>query len=205
VRTKGTIASWNDEKGYGFISPLAGDDRTFVHIKAFANRARRPMVGDVVTYSLSTDARGRPRAEEAIIAGVPRPAKPERPSGFLALLLASGFLVVVAGAVWVSAIPTPILLVYLVVSFATFAAYALDKRAAEKGNWRTSESTLHLLAIAGGWPGALIAQSRLRHKTRKQPFRAVFWATVVLNCAAFAWLFTPEGADAWRSLVAALA
>jgi len=205
VRTKGKIASWNDEKGFGFISPLAGGDRTFVHIKAFANRARRPMVGDVVTYSVSTDARGRPRAEEATIAGVPRAVKSRRTSGFLAHLLAAGFLLVVAGAAWISAIPMPILLAYLVVSFATFAAYALDKSAAEEGNWRTSESTLHLLAFAGGWPGALIAQSRLRHKTRKQPFRAVFWATVVLNCAAFAWLFTPAGADAWRSLVAALA
>ena len=177
VRTKGKIASWNDEKGYGFISPLAGGDRTFVHIKAFANRARRPMVGDVVTYSVSADARGRLRAEDAAIAGVPGKVKPRQPSGFLDLLLASVFLLVVAGAVWLSAIPMPILIVYLVFSLATFAAYALDKSAAEKGNWRTSESTLHFLALAGGWPGALIAQSRLRHKTRKQPFRAVFWAT----------------------------
>jgi len=99
----------------------------------------------------------------------------------------------------------PILLAYLVVSVTTFAAYALDKIAAEKGNWRTSESTLHLLALVGGWPGALLAQSRLRHKTRKQPFRAVFWATVLLNCAAFVWLFTPEGADTWRSIVSAVA
>ena len=152
VRTKGKIASWNDEKGYGFISPLAGGDRTFVHIKAFANRARRPMVGDVVTYSVSADARGRLRAEDAAIAGVPGKVKPRQPSGFLDFLLASVFLLVVAGAVWLSAIPMPVLLVYLVVSLATFAAYALDKRAAEKGNWRTSESTLHLLALAGGWP-----------------------------------------------------
>ena len=205
MRIKGKIASWNDEKGYGFITPLGGGDRTFIHINAFANRASRPMVGDVVTYSVSADARGRLRAEEATIAGVSRSLKPRQPSGFFSRLLASAFLLVVAGAVWVSAIPMPILLVYLLVSFATFAAYALDKRAAEKGNWRTSEGTLHLLALAGGWPGALIAQGRLRHKTRKQPFRAVFWATVVLNCAALAWLFTPEGANAWRSLVAAVA
>jgi len=205
VRTKGKIASWNDGKGYGFISPLAGGDRTFVHIKAFANRARRPVVGDVVTYSVSTDARGRPCAEEATIAGVPKTVKPRQPSGLLSHVLALGFLLVVGGAVLVSAIPMPILLAYLVVSSATFAAYALDKMAAEKGNWRTSESTLHLLALVGGWPGALVAQSHLRHKTRKQPFRAVFWATVVLNCAAFAWLFTPEGSNAWRSIIAAVA
>lgn len=202
---KGKITSWNDDKGYGFISPLAGGNRIFVHIRAFANRARRPVVDDVVTYSMSADARGRPCAEAATIAGVPTTAKPKQPSGLLSHVLALGFLLFVGGAVLVSAIPMPILLAYLVVSSATFAAYALDKAAAEKGDWRTSESTLHLLALVGGWPGALIAQSRLRHKTRKQPFRAVFWSTVVLNCAAFVWLFTPEGANAWRSLIVAVA
>jgi len=120
-------------------------------------------------------------------------------------MTAAGFLLIVGGAVVVSAIPMSILLFYLVASSATFAAYAIDKSAARRGAWRTSESTLHLLALAGGWPGALIAQSRLRHKSKKQPFRAVFWATVVLNCAAFAWLFTPQGAKTWQSIVFAVA
>lgn len=205
MRTKGNIASWNDEKGYGFVSPLAGSDRIFVHIKAFATQSRRPVVGDVITYSVSTDARGRLCAEEASIAGVSKTAKRKSPSGFLTQVLAYGFLLVVGGAVLVSAIPMPILLIYLIVSSATFAAYALDKMAAEKGNWRTSENTLHLLALAGGWPGALIAQNNFRHKTKKQPFRAVFWVTVVLNCAVLFWLLTPEGTNAWRSIIAAVA
>ena len=98
-----------------------------------------------------------------------------------------------------------VLLFYLVVSTASYVAYALDKLAAKKGGWRTSESTLHLFSLVGGWPGALIAQNGLRHKTRKQPFRMVFWATVALNCAAFIWLFTPQGAKAWQSAVSAIA
>jgi uncharacterized membrane protein YsdA (DUF1294 family) len=137
--------------------------------------------------------------------GATKAAKQKSPSGFLPHALAFGFLVTVGGAVLLSAIPKPILLIYLVVSSATFAAYALDKKAAETGGWRTSENTLHLLALVGGWPGALIAQSNLRHKTRKQPFRAVFWITVVLNCAVFLWLCTPAGAGAWRSIIAAVA
>ena len=203
MRTKGKIVSWNDEKGYGFIFPLAGGDQTFVHIKAFANRSRRPVVGDVITYSVSTDGRGRPFAEEATIAGTTKTAKQKSSSGLLYRVLALGFLLIVGGAVLVSAIPMPIMLIYLVVSSATFAAYALDKMAAEKGSWRTSENTLHLLALVGGWPGALLAQNNLRHKTRKQPFRAIFWVTVVLNCAVFVWLFTPEGENVWRSMIAA--
>ncbi|MES9852422.1 MAG: cold shock domain-containing protein [Candidatus Thiodiazotropha sp. L084R] len=43
MKKKGKISSWNDDKGFGFIVPLDGGNRTFVHIKAFANRARRPL------------------------------------------------------------------------------------------------------------------------------------------------------------------
>ena len=74
--------------------------------------------------------------------------------------------------------------VYLAASTLTLVVYAIDKSAARKGAWRTSENTLHTLAILGGWPGAMLAQQLLRHKTAKASFRAVFWATVVLNLAA---------------------
>jgi len=205
VRTKGKITSWNDAKGYGFIAPLAGGSRTFIHIKAFAQKARRPAVGDIVTYSVSTDSRGRPCAGKATIAGVPRHTEPKRTSGAMPHVMAIAFMLVVLAAVLMSAIPMPILLGYLVASSTTFGAYALDKVAAERGAWRTSEGTLHLLALAGGWPGAMIAQNSLRHKTRKQPFRTIFWTTVVLNCTAFAWLFTADGMKAWQSIAAAVA
>jgi len=82
--------------------------------------------------------------------------------------------------------------------------YAVDKSAAKKGIWRTQESTLHLLSLTGGWPGALVAQQKLRHKSKKESFRLVFWATVVLNLGAFVWLHTPTGAatlQAWITYV----
>jgi len=75
---------------------------------------------------------------------------------------------------------------YLLASLAAFAAYGLDKWAARTDRWRTAESTLHLLGLVGGWPGALLAQRVFRHKTQKASFRIVFWATVALNCAALA-------------------
>ena len=72
---------------------------------------------------------------------------------------------------------------YAGMSVLTFVVYAMDKAAAQANRWRTAESTLHLLALACGWPGALLAQQWLRHKSAKREFRAVFWATVVLNVA----------------------
>jgi uncharacterized membrane protein YsdA (DUF1294 family) len=82
-------------------------------------------------------------------------------------------------------------LLYLGASALTFVAYALDKSAAQRGAWRIAEKNLHLLALAGGWPGALLAQQWLRHKSVKADFRAVFWATVVLNVALFVVLASP--------------
>ena len=41
--------------------------------------------------------------------------------------------------------------------------------------------------LVGGWPGALVARRVFRHKTTKQPFRTIFWVTVIANCVALAW------------------
>ncbi|WP_301583681.1 DUF1294 domain-containing protein [Halomonas alkaliantarctica] len=77
---------------------------------------------------------------------------------------------------------------YVMVSVITYGVYAVDKRAAVKRRRRVSEKTLHLMALAGGWPGAWLAQQRLRHKTQKTRFRRLFWVTVVLNAAALSGL-----------------
>ena len=77
---------------------------------------------------------------------------------------------------------------YLAMSAACFAAYAIDKSAAARGERRTAESTLLMLGLLGGWPGAVLAQQWLRHKTVKQPFRRQFWLTVAANLVAFVWI-----------------
>jgi uncharacterized membrane protein YsdA (DUF1294 family) len=80
---------------------------------------------------------------------------------------------------------------YLVASVACFAVYAIDKAAARAGRWRTSESTLLLLGLACGWPGAALAQQWLRHKSSKPSFRTLYWATVAINVGVFIYLATP--------------
>ncbi len=69
MRYQGTITEWNDEQGYGFITPDTGGGRIFVHIKAFARHSTRPGVGDVLTYELAKDQRGRIRAERVTVPG----------------------------------------------------------------------------------------------------------------------------------------
>ena len=204
MRTKGKLTSWNEEKGFGFITPMAGVKQIFIHIKAFSNRNRRPVVGQIVTYTLSSDNQGRPCAIKATLTGDRLPEKTKRSNGSLSVVVAICFLIIVGISVFLTKIPLHILALYMAASLLTFIMYALDKLAAQDGAWRTQESTLHLLSIAGGWPGALIAQQKLRHKTRKQSFRSVFWITVLLNCGAFAWLSTPSGAAALQSFTGAI-
>jgi len=201
MRTKGKITTWNDEKGFGFIEPMDGGQRVFIHIKAFANRTRRPAVNQLVTYKLSTDKQGRPCAINATLPGDLLARKNTKTNSSFSIILAVVFLISVAAAVIVTNTPAWIFGAYLVISLITFITYAKDKSAARNGAWRTPEGTLHMLSLIGGWPGALFAQQKLRHKSKKQPFRFVFWLTVIANCGAFAWLITPEGSSFINTLI----
>jgi len=203
MRTKGKIASWNDQKGYGFIDPHDGGRRIFVHIKAFKNRVRRPEKGQIVSYALSSDKQGRPCAVQATFAGEHLPQKAKSDGAGL-IIGASIFLLSVAIAVVVAKAPLALFAAYLLVSLITFTVYAFDKSAAQNGRWRTPESTLHMLSLLGGWPGAIVAQQKLRHKSRKQPFRTVFWLTVAVNCVVFLWLMSPSGAANLQSFLGML-
>jgi uncharacterized membrane protein YsdA (DUF1294 family) len=75
---------------------------------------------------------------------------------------------------------------YLLVSLLTFGAYALDKLAAIRGRRRWPESSLHLLELLGGWPGALAAQRTLRHKSSKTRFVVITWLIAGLHVGALA-------------------
>jgi uncharacterized membrane protein YsdA (DUF1294 family) len=95
---------------------------------------------------------------------------------------------VYAGATFAWDVPMYVGLAYLVVSVLCFAVYASDKAAARSRAQRTPERTLLLLGLAGGWPGAVLAQQWLRHKSVKASFRAKFWVTVCINSTAFVYV-----------------
>lgn len=101
------------------------------------------------------------------------------------------FAAIYAAAAFTLGVPHAVGLAYAGASVACFVAYALDKSAARAGERRTPESTLLLLGLLCGWPGAVLAQQWLRHKTAKASFRTPFYATVAVNLGAFAWLVSP--------------
>lgn len=202
MRSKGKIVSWNDAKAFGFIAPFDGGKQVFIHINAFGNRSRRPAINDVVTYGHSTDKQGRPCAANATLAGDRLKEKAAQKRSTPAIVFALLFLCGVGASVMTGRLPVLIGVVYAALSLVTFVAYALDKSAAQRGAWRTPESTLQFLGLVGGWPGGLIAQQSLRHKSKKGSFRVTFWATVVLNLAGLVWMHTEHGQAALRSLLA---
>ena len=109
------------------------------------------------------------------------------------MVVASLFVLFVIAGTLAGPLPLAVIAAYGVVSILTFLVYWFDKSAARHGRWRTKESSLLLLGLAGGWPGAVVAQRVLRHKSRKQSFQVAFWGTVVVNSVALGWLVTDSG------------
>lgn len=66
MRQQGRLTEWNDDRGFGFITPLAGGSRIFVHVSHFPRDKRRPMALDLVTYDVDKDARNRPCATQVL-------------------------------------------------------------------------------------------------------------------------------------------
>lgn len=222
MRHQGTLENWNDDKGYGFIESDGNSRRTFVHIKAFLDPIRRPMVGDVLTYELLIDERGRAVAQQILFLNQTAPSRDNRhrknqhtrsnsrvnrpsPSTSGPTLFPWILMLLFFATLWAlytkDYLDLRLLAWYPPISLLAFIAYWRDKRAAQRQEWRTSESTLQFFALLGGWPGALIAQRLLRHKTSKHEFQLVFWFNVVLHCALLSGLlFTRQGQDLLHSL-----
>lgn len=198
MRFSGRIHDWNDARGYGFVVPNGGGERSFVHIKAFSRNARRPADGDLVTYAIARDGKGRSNASAVRFHGERAEARTPRryPDRVPRTLLACVAVVAIGGLVVTGWLPAWIGLLYGIASGASYLLYFSDKSAAgRRGIRRTPEATLHLVDLLGGWPGGLLAQQRYRHKTVKRSFQAAFWVTVIANIAAMAWLVSSGRAE----------
>lgn len=180
--SNGIVEQWNDKKGYGFICSASSNKNIFFHIKNVKTTKKRPAKGQKVRFTISNDDKGRLKAinvrmiESRSTKGLLSSLQ-KHPAIIWGLVLASFFLLF-----FFQLFPHALLLGIVCISVLTFSVYALDKVAAQKGQRRVPEKTLHLLSLLGGWPGALFAQKQLRHKTQKKAFQLLFWATVVINC-----------------------
>jgi uncharacterized membrane protein YsdA (DUF1294 family)/cold shock CspA family protein len=195
MRFEGTLKVWNDARGFGFIQADHGGQEIFVHIKAWPGR---PQPGQRVSFELTRrDDKKRASNVQLLRAGGSRaPLRAQRPdapaqwgtAGYLALP-AFALLYLMVAVLW--RVPHSVAGLYAGASLICFISYAADKQAARAGRHRISENTLLLLGLACGWPGALLAQQLLRHKSNKRGFLRPFWATVIINSAAFVYLCSP--------------
>jgi uncharacterized membrane protein YsdA (DUF1294 family)/cold shock CspA family protein len=191
TRLEGTLVSWNKDRGFGFIAPSLGGPQLFAHIRAFPH-GTMPAIGITLSYEVEVTQDGKTRARFVRVDGAPvvQTYGPVRSSilSYVPIGLFAVIYIVVAiiwhPAYWV-------IFVYLVTSLLCILIYRTDKSAAAQGRWRVSESALLLLGLFGGWPGAIIAQQLLHHKTRKRSFQSAFAGSVVVNIIAFVILTSP--------------
>jgi uncharacterized membrane protein YsdA (DUF1294 family)/cold shock CspA family protein len=187
----GKVVEWNDERGFGFILPEDGGRKVFFHISNFPQRRGRPVVGQECRYDTVKTDRGDKAVDISPLCALDRAigmldriglVEAESRMSWVALsFLAGVVMLMIAGRV-----PFAVPVVYVFASLLSFAQYERDKSKSELGAWRIPEKRLHYLSLVGGWPGALMAQQRYRHKTQKMAFRRVFWATVFTNCTLLA-------------------
>lgn len=192
MKYKGKIVQWNDEKGFGFVQPMVDSQRVFFHISALTQRGRRPANGDLVIYTVENDKQNKLRVKHMSFTGKEARKNSGSRVRLLPVMIAIGVIGGLAAMAATNDVPIVVPALYGVASLLAFAFYAKDKSAAKRGKWRTPESHLHLINLFGGWPGGLMAQTHLRHKSSKTSFLVVFWITVLVNVLALACYLEPS-------------
>ena len=192
AQSHGILTEWDDERGFGFITPEDGSGKVFLHIESLLPSARRPTVGELFFYQLTTDEKGRLRAEKAFQTVLDEKRKMpfhhsilKGLSYFWPLAIIPAFVLTVKTGSLVLGLCTA----FLMNSLLTVLFYWEDKHLAQYKLWRIPEKCLHVWELFCGWPGALYAQRAFRHKRSKSSFMIVFWLCVIANVVALFLLF----------------
>ena len=203
MRDQGRLVEWFDDKGYGFIQPNdSSKDRVFLHIKDFARQGPRPITGCALEYVVQLDGQGRYKAKQVTYLKAsqtqkkshqqPKPQKNKSANNLQPMQIACVTYIVIIALMTISGVLNSMVLLFIsIINALTYWMYAQDKEAAQSGNRRVPENTLHTLAFLGGWPAAWLAQQRLRHKTQKQPFRKIYFCTIAFHILLICWLISP--------------
>ena len=217
IRKQGHIKKWQDDKGFGFIETAAGES-VFFHVSAF-KAPRRPEIGEQVVFTVGQDNQGRLQAKDVQELSFvqqkmaqknnqirQRNHKRSAQAEFEAdqkkrLFLGIGFYGVLILLAVMNKLSWLVVAWYVILGVITYGMYAKDKAAAQSGDWRTPESTLHLLSTLGGWVGALVAQTYLRHKSQKPEFRIAYYLTVIINLAGLLFIMVGGSLDVLTGLL----
>ncbi|MBO3655407.1 DUF1294 domain-containing protein [Acinetobacter bereziniae] len=205
MRDQGRLVEWFDDKGYGFIQPNDGlKERVFLHIKDFAQKGPRPIVGCALEYVVQLDGQGRYKAKQVtylkatqtVHAKTNRTSQntlnAQKASSLQPMQIICIVYIVALAILSISGLLNGMILLFVsIINVMTYWFYAQDKEATQINQRRVPENTLHILAFLGGWPAAWLAQQRLRHKTQKQPFRKIYFCTIVFNILLILWLISP--------------
>lgn len=179
-RLTGLVDKWNEDRGFGFIKTNTYEN-IFFHISEWQTHDR-PKVGDEVFFVLTKENKG--------LKGIEVRKKDSAIEVFAKFRLGVIWYGVLLMLIGFSRLPAWVLLAYFVADILSYLMYALDKKRAYTNQWRIPENHLHILSLMGGWNGARIAQQKLRHKTQKQPFRFLYFLTILINIlTVFAYVF----------------
>ena len=210
-RQQGHVEKWQEDKGFGFIKTESGES-VFFHISEF-KAPRRPSIGDEVIFTVRQDNQGRLQARHVQELDFIQQkmeqknqqirkrnsqktqqaefAEGQKKRAFLGI----GFYGVLIVLAFTKELSWLVVGWYVALGLITYVMYAKDKAAAQSGQWRTPEMTLHILSALGGWVGALVAQTYLRHKSQKPEFRMAYYLTVVINLAGLLFIMAGDGLD----------
>lgn len=212
MKLQGKVTNWNDDKGFGFVEPNGGGIRAFVHIKAFNPSSRRPVNGELIIYELVSENNNRYKATNIkfsrdINRSNDRSGehstnnRNKGKSNILGPVFAVIFCIGLLISIFNGKVPAIVGFAYILISLITILAYAKDKYSAQNNRWRTPDAILHFFSLIGGWPGALFAQKKLRHKTSKNEFITTYRITVFLNVGVLLVLYTEQGQNFLHNLI----
>ena len=74
MRFEGTLAQWNDDRGFGFIQPTEGGEALFAHISAFPRDGQRPQLHERLSFEVTLGQGGKKQAVTIQRPGAAAPA-----------------------------------------------------------------------------------------------------------------------------------
>jgi cold shock CspA family protein len=101
MQIEGALTKWNDDRGFGFITPTQGGPEVFAHISAFPRDGQRPRLGERLTFDIGIGKDGKQQAKNIVCPTRPtekpyrlsEPAKRPHKTDLLGRLIPLGFVV----------------------------------------------------------------------------------------------------------------